>query len=247
MEKKVKLELCSFSLNSSVVADRAGADRIELCGGFLEGGTTPSPGLIKNTLAAVSIPVYVMIRPRGGDFLYSESEFQVMKEDIIEIKKLGPAGFVFGLLTAEGKVDRHKTEELIRLAAPHPVTFHRAFDVCDDPFEALETLIELGCENILTSGQQNSAEEGIDLLAQLAKQADGRINIMAGSGVGIKNASGFIEAGLDALHFTAKKAVESGMTYRKDTVKMGDEHVDEYLNFEADPQRVSEVKALIQR
>lgn len=247
MEKKIKLEVCSFSLKSSLVADRNGADRIELCGGFLEGGTTPSAGLVKRTLDAVTIPVYVMIRPRGGDFLYDETELDVMKHDILEIKKLRPGGFVFGILTPQGKIAVDQVRELIELSAPYPVTFHRAFDVCDDAFEALETLIALGCENILTSGQQNQAEDGIELLRQLVKKAKGRINIMAGSGVGTQNASKLLEAGVDALHFTAKKSVESKMSFRKASVKMGDDHIDEYLNFEADPELVSAVKAIIQR
>ncbi len=246
MVKKVKLELCSFSLNSSLVAQNDGADRIELCGGFLEGGTTPSIGLIKRTLESVNIPVYVMIRPRGGDFIYDDTEFQVMKEDIIEIKKLNPGGFVFGLLTVEGKIDTIKTKALMELAHPYPVTFHRAFDVCDDPFEAIEDLIALGVENILTSGQQNTAEAGIELLRQLAIKANGRINIMAGSGVGESNVLKFLKAGVDAVHFTAKKAVESKMIFRKESVKMGDDHIDEYINFEADSEKVRKVKSLIQ-
>lgn len=246
MAKKVKLELCSFSLNSSLIAQKDGADRIELCGGFLEGGTTPSIGLVKRTLESVKIPVYVMIRPRGGDFLYDDTELEVMKEDITEIKKFDPAGFVFGLLTAEGKIDKMKTRLLMELAYPCKVTFHRAFDVCDDPFEALEDLVELGVENILTSGQQNTAESGINLLKELTVKAAGRINIMAGSGVGQNNVMKFLEAGVDAVHFTAKKAIGSKMIFRKESVKMGDDHIDEYLNFEADPKKVRTVKSLIQ-
>ncbi len=247
MNRKIMLELCSFSLRSAIAGDRYGADRIELCGGFLEGGTTPSHGLIRATLAAVSIPVYVMIRPRGGDFLYSGEEFEVMKADIEEIKKLKPGGFVFGLLDAEGNIDVGRTSELIRLASPYPVTFHRAFDVCRDPFRALEELADLGVENILTSGQQNTAEAGLDLLRTLSEKAAGRICIMAGSGVGEANAGKILDAGVNALHFTAKKEVESEMKYRKETVKMGDSHVDEFMNYEADYQKIASVKQIIQR
>jgi copper homeostasis protein len=182
------VEICAFSLESCLIAQRAGANRIELCGGMFEGGTTPSAGLIRMATQSIKIPIYVMIRPRGGDFCYSETEFEVMKTDILLAKNLGTNGLVFGILNPDGTVDSGRNKELIELAKPLGVTFHRAFDVSREPFEALESIIECGFERILTSGQKNTAIEGKGLLAELVKKANHRIEIMAGSGVNAQNA-----------------------------------------------------------
>jgi copper homeostasis protein len=214
------LEICCFSLESCLTAQKAGAYRVELCGGMFEGGTTPSAGLIKLARQNLTIKLYVMIRPRGGDFCYSDTEFEVMKEDIQTAKELGADGVVFGLLSPDGSVDVPRTKELVDLAHPMKVTFHRAFDVCAEPFEALETIIELGCERILTSGQKNTVTEGIDLLKVLVEKADNRIEIMAGGGVTAKNAAQLLEAGVHALHMTGKGIVNSQMEYRKPDVSM---------------------------
>ncbi|MBA4851778.1 copper homeostasis protein CutC [Emticicia sp. BO119] len=214
------LEICCFSLESCLTAQKAGAYRIELCGGMFEGGTSPSAGLIKLARQNLTIKLYVMIRPRGGDFCYSETEFDVMKADIQIAKESGADGVVFGLLNPDGSVDVSRTKELVELAHPMKVTFHRAFDVCAKPFEALETIIELGCERILTSGQKNNVNEGLDLLRILAEKAGDRIEIMAGGGVTANNAAHLLEAGVHALHMTGKGIVNSQMEYRKDDVSM---------------------------
>ncbi|RFS16006.1 copper homeostasis protein CutC [Emticicia sp. C21] len=214
------LEICCFSLESCLTAQKAGAYRVELCGGMFEGGTSPSAGLIKLARQNLTIKLYVMIRPRGGDFCYSDTEFDVMKEDIQTAKGLGADGVVFGLLNPDGSVDIPRTKELVDLAHPMKVTFHRAFDVCAEPFQALETIIELGCERILTSGQKNTVTDGIDLLKTLAEKADNRIEIMAGGGVTARNAAQLLEAGVHALHMTGKGIVNSQMEYRKPDVSM---------------------------
>lgn len=240
------LEICCFSLESCLTAQKAGAYRVELCGGMFEGGTSPSAGLMKLARQNLSIKLYVMIRPRGGDFCYSDTEFEVMKADIQTAKELVADGVVFGLLNPDGSVDVARTKELVALAHPMKVTFHRAFDVCAEPFEALETIIELGCERILTSGQKNSAIDGIDLLKSLAGKADNRIEIMAGGGVSARNAAQLLEAGVHALHMTGKGIVNSQMEYRKADVSMASAVLtNEFEMYEADFDKCKAVAEII--
>lgn len=235
------IEICAFSLESCLTAQTSGAKRIELCGGAAEGGTTPSSGLIELARNRTQIDLYVMIRPRGGDFLYSDTEFEVMKQDIENAKKLGANGVVLGILNPDGTVDETRTSELIRLASPLAVTFHRAFDVTRDPFEALEAIIRTGAERILTSGQQPSADKGVNLLAALVKQAAGRIEIMAGAGVSAGNAAQLAAAGVDALHLTGKAVRPSRMTYRQPNVTMASVAVNEYELVEASEDVIKKV------
>ncbi len=216
----MQIEVCAFSIESCLNAQCAGAQRVELCGGLYEGGTTPSYGLIERARAVLSIQLYVMIRPRGGDFCYDEEELAVMRNDIQAAKALGADGVVFGILQPNGAVDVARTSELIALAKPMGVTFHRAFDVAQDPFEALEAVIQTGAERILTSGQQNTAFEGINLIRQLAKRASDRIEIMAGSGVNADNALLLAETGIQALHLTGKAVKVGAMKYQKQEVSM---------------------------
>ncbi|AEI48011.1 copper homeostasis protein CutC [Runella slithyformis] len=216
----MQVEVCVFSVESCINAQRAGAHRVELCGGFYEGGTTPSQGLMQRARTVLSIQLYVMIRPRGGDFCYSEEEFEVMCLDILAAKKCGANGVVFGLLKPDGQVDRERTKELVELAKPMGVTFHRAMDVAADPFEALEEIIASGAERILTSGQQNTAVAGKDLLRRLVEKANGRIEIMAGSGVNADNALLLAETGVNALHLTGKAVRKGAMVYQKEGVSM---------------------------
>lgn len=240
------LEICCFSLESCLTAQKAGAYRIELCGGMFEGGTSPSAGLIKLARQHLSIKLYVMIRPRGGDFCYSDTEFEVMKADIHAAKELGADGVVFGILNPDASVDVNRTKELVDLAKPLKVTFHRAFDVSAEPFEALEAIIETGCERILTSGQKNTAIEGIDLLKTLAEKAGNRIEIMAGAGVSAANASQLLEAGVHALHMTGKGIVNSQMKYRKDDVSMASAALtNEFEIYEADFDKCKAVANII--
>jgi copper homeostasis protein len=241
------LEVCCFSLKSCKNAEAGGADRIELCGGLLEGGTTPSYGLVSKVLEAVSIPVYVMIRPRGGDFFYNSDEIDTMLADIKFFNKLNPAGFVFGCLNQTGDLDLENMKRLLSATNGTPVTFHRAFDVCSNPLDLLEQLIELKIENILTSGQQNLAISGKELIGTLVNKAKGRIQIMVGSGVNAENINSLIETGTNAFHFTAKENLPSEMIYRNPNVSMGLDGVDEYILTEASEAKIRTLKSLIEK
>lgn len=235
------VEVCCFSLQSALTAQRAGADRVELCGGLAEGGTTPSAGLIRLTRQHLTLPFTVIIRPRGGDFLYSDTEIAVMRADIDAVKTLGSDGVVLGLLNNTGTVDEAHTRTLVELAHPLPVTFHRAFDLAHDPHEALEAVIRTGCARLLTSGQQATAEAGLPLLRELVKQADGRIEIMAGAGINPINAALFTEAGLPAVHLTGKQVFDSGMVFRRNGLGMGSVAPGEYDRVETDEETLRAV------
>lgn len=235
------IEVCAFSLFSCIVAQRAGAGRIELCGGFNEGGITPSAGLIKLAREQLHIPLYVMIRPRGGDFLYNIADLSVMLADITIAKQLGADGVVLGLLHEDGTVDEMSTAQLVEHAKPMGVTFHRAFDMTSDPSEALEAIIRTGAERILTSGQQPSALTGLPLLGQLVAQAKGRIEIMAGAGVTEDNAPVLRAMGVDALHLSGKQIVESEMKFRQSRVSMASTVLSEYERVEANEEAIRAV------
>ncbi|MCP9767963.1 copper homeostasis protein CutC [Lacihabitans sp. LS3-19] len=240
------LEICCFSLKSSKTAHEGGADRIELCGSLPEGGTTPSAGLLSSVLSEVSIPVYTMIRPRGGDFYFNEEEMQVMLTDIKILKEIKPAGFVIGALDKTGNIDLEKTSRLLDAIGDFPVTFHRAIDMCKNPLMAIEQLISLGIENILTSGQYPTALEGLGNLRDFKATAANRINIMAGSGVNPSNILKISEAGVDAFHFSAKKSIPSQMLYRNEKIQMGDKNADEYATYEADLNLIKQGTELIE-
>ena len=184
---KFKLEVIGFTIESCLIAQAAGAHRIELCDNPSEGGTTPSYGFIKAAREKLTIELYPIIRPRGGDFLYSDTEFEIMKADVQICKNIGCNGVVIGILLADGTVDKERCKQLIDIAYPMGVTFHRAFDRTADPFKALEDIISIGCERILTSGQKPSVNEGVQLLIDLVQQANERIIIMPGSGVRAEN------------------------------------------------------------
>lgn len=235
------IEVCAYSLQSCLTAQRAGAGRIELCGGLAEGGTTPSTGLIKLARQQLTIPVYVMVRPRGGDFLYSETELAVMQTDIEMARLQGADGVVLGVLHADGTVNEDVTRQLVELAYPLPVTFHRAFDMTRDPQEALEAVIRTGAVRILTSGQQPSAESGLSTLSRLVSQAAGRIEIMAGAGVNFRNADRLLKAGVDALHLSGSVRYSSPMQYRQPVVSMASGPQDEYERIEADEALIRSV------
>ncbi|MDL2264990.1 copper homeostasis protein CutC [Parabacteroides sp. OttesenSCG-928-G21] len=217
------IEICANSAQSCVEAEAGGAARVELCAAIPEGGTTPSYGEIRTAQELTStIAIHVIIRPRGGDFLYSETEVSAMLQDIELCKQLNVQGVVFGCLTKEGDIDVKLLHRLVNAAKPLSVTFHRAFDVCRDPFLALEQIIEAGCDRILTSGQQANAVEGIPLIAELVKRAGNRIIIMPGCGVRESNIT-LIEAqtGAKEFHTSARKIIHSSMEYRNENVSMG--------------------------
>lgn len=209
-----KFEIIAFNIESCLAIQQGGADRIELCADPGSGGTTPSFGLIKTAREQVSIDLFPIIRPRGGDFLYSDEEFQVMMEDMMLCKTLECNGVVIGLLKKDGRIDTERTAKLIEAAYPLDVTFHRAFDRCIDPFEALEQLIDLGCKRILTSGQEWAAPQGAALITQLVKAAAGRISIMPGSGVRKENIKQLAEiTGAVEFHSSLRNDVSGQMEF----------------------------------
>ncbi|MBI3719354.1 MAG: copper homeostasis protein CutC [Sphingobacteriales bacterium] len=209
-----KLEVIGFTIESCIAAQQAGAHRIELCDNPAEGGTTPSYGFIKAAREKLQIDLYTMIRPRGGDFLYSDDEFEMMCEDVKVCKSLMCDGVVFGILNADGTVDRKRNAKLLELAYPMGVTFHRAFDRTNNAFEALETLIDLGFERVLTSGQRPTVTEGKELLKALVEKADERIIVMPGSGIRSNNIKEIAAiTGASEFHSSARKQIESKMNY----------------------------------
>ncbi len=209
-----KLEVIAFDIESCVIAETSGAHRIELCSGPGEGGTTASAGFIKKARNKTSIELYPIIRPRGGDFLYTDDEFEIMKTDIRQCKSLGCDGIVTGLLLEDGKIDMTRTSQLVQIAYPMGVTFHRAFDRCADPMEGLEAVIQTGCERILTSGQMPQAADGIPLIATLISQATHRIIIMPGSGIRPDNIASIAEqTRATEFHSSARKLNDSKMTF----------------------------------
>lgn len=216
----IELEVAAYSVASVRVAAAAGATRAELCSSAPEGGTTPSAAAIAAACQA-GIPVFVMLRPRSGDFCYDADEFALMQADMEHARRLGAAGFVLGLLLPNGHVDVPRTQLLVQQAGPLPVTFHRAFDMAASLPEALEAVIATGCRRILTSGGHNKAPEATGVLAGLVQQAAGRITLMAGSGVRPQHARLLLETGLGALHLSALTARPGQMQFRKNGVSMG--------------------------
>lgn len=209
-------------MESALAAVRGGADRLELCSYLPAGGLTPSHGLMKCCREKINLPVHVMIRPREGDFVYSDEEFDVMKAEVIHARQMGFNGVVFGLLTAEGNPDLPRIRELVHLARPMKTCFHRAFDVCADPFAALEELISCGIDIILTSGQKIRADAGTALLAALFRQAGNRVDILPGSGITDKNIRQLAEAtGIRRFHLSARKTVAARSTVNLHYIPMG--------------------------
>ena len=201
----MEIEICCGSIQSAANAKAGGAVRVELCQGLVEGGTTPSPATIQYAVCELGLQVFVLVRPRGGDFCYNDLEIKIMEDDVEFCKAAGAAGIVVGFLNPDGSIDTELTRHFVALAAPLPVTFHRAFDECKDPLKALEQVIECGCKRILTSGCQPTAMEGAKILQKLVKQADGRITILAGSGVTPENAVALREkTGVSEIHGSCK-------------------------------------------
>lgn len=219
-----KFEICANSVASCIAAELGGADRVELCAGIPEGGTTPSYGMIRSARESITIGLNVIIRPRGGDFLYTENELKEMVYDIQLAKELGIDGLVFGCLNQDGSVDKKAMSMLMKAAGQTPVTFHRAFDHTSDPAQALEDIISLGCVRILTSGCRPSALEGAEMLRSLVERAAGRIIIMPGCGVRENNIAEIARlSGAREFHFSARESVQSGMIFRNPDVAMGSE------------------------
>ena len=230
------IEIATSDFLTTKSAVEGGADRIELCANLAEGGTTPSYAHIKKCREAFDIALFPIIRPRGGDFLYTKDEFEIMKNDIKLCKELGCEGIVIGLLNMDGTIDMTRTSELIELAYPLEVTFHRAFDRCKDPFAALEELIEIGCQRILTSGQKPTVSEGVDLIAELNKKADDRIIILPGSGVRKDNIKMLAEkTGCIEFHSSLRGKAKSPMQFIHPAFADSEES---YSNNEISPDEV---------
>ncbi|HEY1844550.1 MAG TPA: copper homeostasis protein CutC [Buttiauxella sp.] len=240
-----KLEICCYGIDCALTAEQAGADRIELCAAPNEGGLTPSAGVLKKVRQLVSIPVHPIIRPRGGDFCYSDLEFETMLEDVALVRELGYPGLVIGMLDADGHIDLPRMARVMDAARGMAVTFHRAFDMCHNPVQALEQLATLGVARILTSGQQQNAELGLSLLRELKQHSHAPI-IMAGAGVRLGNLQKFVEAGIDEVHSSAGQSVPSVMRYRKAGVSMSaDAEADEFNRYCVDGDVVAAMKAVL--
>ncbi|BDD00491.1 copper homeostasis protein CutC [Persicobacter psychrovividus] len=241
-----QLEICVYSLESALTAQANGADRVELCMGQFEGGITPSMGLIQQVKKHLTIGVNVIIRPRGGDFVYTPQEVEVMLTDIEMAKSVGADGVVFGALLPNGALDVATCQRLAHAAEGMDMTIHRAFDMSNDLPKALEALIEMGFSRVLTSGGYNTAPEGMAVLQQLVQQADGRLSIMAGSGVSADNAHDLLMAGIEELHLSAMHAWDSPMTYQNPQISMGKEGgIPEYTRYGADGKKVAAVRAIM--
>jgi copper homeostasis protein len=216
------LEVCANSLASAMAAQKGGAVRVELCENLADGGTTPSYGQIALTRKMLNIEVFPIIRPRGGDFLYTDLEFEIMKADVRACKALGCDGVVFGILNPDGTIDAERCRVLIKAAGPMRVSFHRAFDMSRNLPEALETLVELGFERVLSSGGSSNALEGAAVLASLIKQASGRIEVMPGAGINPGNVSLLLEeTGAQVVHASLMAVESSKMIFKNEQSKMG--------------------------
>ena len=246
MDKYI-LECCVDSVESAIEAQNGGANRLEVCSNLIIGGTSPSLALFKNIKKSVDIKLNVLLRPRFGDFLYTENEFNIIKEEIKMFKDDGADGVVIGCLKSDGTLDIEKMEELIKEAKGMHITLHRAFDVMKDPYEGLEQAKSLGINTILTSGQKNSALEGKTLIKELVEKASSHIEILVGSGVNANVIKQFLEdTNASAFHMSGKVTLDSGMIYRKENVSMGLDTMSEYEIWQTDSEKIKEARAVLE-
>ena len=199
------IEVCAESYEYAVKAEKAGADRVELCKDLHLDGLTPDYECAKRTIDTLNIPVFILIRPRKGDFIYSDEEFELMKQDILKFREMGCKGIVSGVLNSDNSIDIKRTKELVELSRPLQFTFHRAFDVVNDPFIEIENLIKMGVDRVLTSGQKNKAIEGLKILEELTKKSNGKIIVMPGSGITKLNFRKF--SGFNEIHGSFKNGI----------------------------------------
>lgn len=240
------LECCVNSAVSAMEAQRGGADRVELCENIADGGCTPSSGAILLARKYLKISLFVMIRPRGSDFLYSDTEFEIMQHDILVAKELGADGVVFGILTPDGRMDIHSMKKLMKLSRPMGITCHRAFDMTRDPFEALDDLMELGVDRVLTSGQAENALDGAPLIRNLIGLSHGRIVIMPGRGIKEHNLITVIrETGSTEYHMYLTNPVKSSMKFTREGICMGKPYLSEYEHIQVDATRVRKARELL--
>lgn len=241
--KRNLLEVCVDSAESAVQAVKGGANRLELCAGLVIGGTTPEQALYEKVRELTDTRIHVLIRPRYGDFLYSDYEFEIISRSVALYRMLGADGVVVGCLLPDGSLDRERMERLRELAGPIHMTLHRAFDMCRDPYEALEQAKELGINTILTSGQKNSCLEGRALIAGLVKESGGKTDIMAGGGVDAEVIRQLRRtADVSLFHMSGKKILDSSMKYRRQEVSMGIPGLGEYELFRTDPEKIREAR-----
>lgn len=241
---KCLLEVCAADIDSVIAARDAGAARVELCSALSEGGVTPSAGFLQTAVALRGeMKINVLIRPRGGDFLYSEEEAAIMEADVRIAVSAGVDGIVIGALNADGSIDTTLCQRLIKAAGKGVgITFHRAFDMCNDPFKALEEIIALGCDRLLTSGQAASAQKGIPMLRELQKRAAGAISIMPGCGVNPSNAAEIVAAtGVREIHASASEQKKSMMRFRQKSVAMGNPETDEYARITSSRSKIEAI------
>jgi copper homeostasis protein len=238
-----KLEICVDSVESAINAQAAGADRVEFCDNLIEGGTTPSYGSLVSARNNLTIGLHVIIRPRGGDFLYSDLEYDLMRRDIEMCGETGVDGIVTGILLPGGNIDIERTAKLFEFAYPMSTTFHRAFDMCIDPVQGLEDVISTGALRLLTSGQKNKAQDGIELIRQLIIQSGNRLIIMPGSGIDETNAALILTATkATEIHLTGRNIIESGMVFRRKGINMGGvTGVPEFSRKVADTERIKKI------
>ena len=244
--KKYTLEICVDSVKSAINAERGKATRLELCSNLIIGGTTPTKSLFEEVKKNVNIPINVLIRPRFGDFLYSDYEVNIIKNEIKMFKKLGVDGIVVGILTKNGEIDLDNMKKFIEGAQDIPITFHRAFDVCREPLKAFYQLQELGVQNILTSGQSQDCLIGKKLLKELVKistkNSKNKTEILVGAGLNIENIDEIVNfTGATNFHFSGKRIKQSSMEYRKENVNMGLKEFSEFEILETDENLVKEV------
>lgn len=245
--KDYVLECCVDSVASAVNAVSGGALRLELCGNLVIGGTTPSPYLFKEVQKHTDIPVNVLIRPRFGDFCYTEDELEIMRQEIRMFRELGANAVVIGVLRTDGSLDVEAMKTLIEAAGDMKITLHRAFDVCRDPFEALKEAISLGVDTILTSGQKGSCLEGRDTLKRLVEMAEGKVEILVGAGVDARAIRILApETGAKSFHMSGKITKESPMEYRKEGVNMGLPSLSEFEIWETSREKIQEAKEVLE-
>ncbi len=244
--KKFTLECCVDSVESALLAEKGGADRLELCSNLIIGGTTPTLALFRQIREHTDIRIHVLLRPRFGDFLYTKQELQIIAKEICLFREAGAEGIVIGCLSPDGSLDCEAMRFLINQSGQMSVTLHRAFDMSKDPFHTLELAKELGIQTILTSGCQASCADSIDLLRQLDEKADGQLTIMAGAGIGESTVKLLLEqTGLTAFHMSGKRIKNSGMLFRNPNVSMGLPGMSEYEIWETDANAVAAVKKLL--
>ncbi|MFN8242252.1 MAG: copper homeostasis protein CutC [Bacteroidales bacterium] len=244
---RFRIEVCVDSIESAIVAQEAGAHRIELCSGLSEGGLTPGFGLISSARHNLDIGLHVLVRPRPSDFLYSDDDYDIMRKDIDFCGEAGADGVVIGILMADGTIDIDRCSRLVEYSRPMSVTFHRAFDLCRAPLDSIRDVISTGADRVLTSGQAQSAIEGAALLSQLLKETRGKIIIMPGGGINESNIRELVEkTGAPEFHFTARSRFHSEMLFKKEGVSMGGANLaDEYTRQVADKEKIGSITRIL--